>query len=448
MKKFVLSIASLALLLSNAFAFDVKLLANNKEAFSRELTSQERSEAQRWASHHRLGGELKSAALRALADTFDEMEIIDTTCELGLVEQLYQDATKYGVITSRGELMTLAAYYRSAELIDDLLYKLINDSTLVSLDFINNVNNRAQRPVNVYTSKNSGIDLEKLYAPVKQWPDDVSSCSFDAYWEIVSKIKYKNAKDRDTQLMKLNYMAWSHGVIDLASYNKLESIRKRGVADWPVSFRRYVDIINNAKDKLTKQPETVSSNNFTVEYVSRRDGLTKRGSLYQRYNSTQVMMLAQIIEKTAKRMDAKRASLNWQYTDDPNGEIKIYVLSPMEQYRAAIKMLRKDMAEVMRSDAFISKGLQYEDLIAAAYETGFIKSEELDMVLKFEDFWNPKTPRWKTYANFAFSLAGTASFYLPPPWNVIGAIGLVLTQAKFVDGEPKPDPNDNWNVII
>lgn len=447
MKKFVILIASAFLLLADAYAFDVKLLANNKEAYSRELTAEDAAEADSWALHHRLGNDLRKNALRSLADTFKEMERIDTTCDLGLVDRLFLDAQKYGVVSTRGDILDLAAYLRKNDLIDDLLFKILRQSTIVTLDFVNNAGTKAPRPMNVYTRQNSGTDLEKFYAPVKKWPDDIKSCTIDAYFKMTKELSFKNEKDRDGQMLRLNYMAYSHGVINLETFNKLESLRKRDVLGWPVFFRRYADVISNAKDKLTKKPEVRADNNFTVEYVSRRDGLTQRGSLYMTYSSTQVMILAQIIEKTAKRMDAKRASLNWQFGDDPADQ-EIYVLSPMEQYRAAIKMLRKDMAEVMRSDAFRNTKLQYEHLIAAAYETGFIKSEELDLVLKFEDFWNPKTPRWKTYANFAFSLAGTASFYLPPPWNIIGAIGLVLTQSKIVDGEPKPDPNDNWNVII
>lgn len=447
MKKFVLLVASAVLLLADANAFDVKLLQNNKEAFSRELTQQLAAEAESWGSHHRLGADLPKFVLKALTDTFNEMERIDTTCELGLVAQLQKDAMKYHVIETNGEVLDLAGYLRHNNLIDDILYGMIKKSTYITLDFVNNASVKAPRPFNTYTAQTSKVDIKKLYAPVAQWPDDIKSCTVDTYFDMIGTLTFKNSKERDGLMVKLNYQALTQGVIDLATYNKLETLRKRAVLDWPIYLKRYADVINNAKDKLTKTPESKATNDFAVEYVSRRDSLTQRGNLYRTYNSTQIMMLAQIIEKTAKRMDAKRASINWQYSDDPADQ-EIYVLSPMEQYRAAIKMLRKDMGEIMRSEAFKNTALEYEHLIAAAYEAGFIKSEELDLVLKFEDFWNPKTPRWKTYANFAFSLAGTASFYLPPPWNIIGAIGLVLTQSKFVEGEPKPNPNDNWNVII
>jgi hypothetical protein len=449
MKKFIVVVAWAIMLATSAEAFDVKLLANNKEAFSRELSKEQTSEAVQWASKHRFkSDDLKARALKALSTTFTELEKIDTTCEIGLVKQLQADAKKMEVITDAQETDVLLSYLRSQDMIDDVLYKLLRDSTSVQSDFIVNADERPARPFNVYTRQNADIEVEKMYAPFKQWPDDVKKCTLNTYFDVVNTLTFKNAKDRDSQMSKLNYIAYVNGTIDLATYNKLMTLQDKAVYDWPIYFRRYADIINNAKDKLTKTPEAKTTHGFTVEYVSKRDKLTQRGNLYRTYNSTQVMMLAQIIEKTAKRMDARNVSINWQYTEDPNGEREIYVLSPMEQYRAAIKMLRKDMAEVMRSDAFRGTGLTYDHLIAAAFETGFIKSNELDQVLKFEDFWNPKTPRWKAYANFAFSLAGTATFYLPPPWNILGAIGLVLTQTKLVNGEQAPDADENWNVII
>lgn len=448
MKKFIVVVAWAIMLATSAEAFDVKLLANNKEAFSRELSKEQTSEAVQWASKHQLKADLKARALTALATTFNVMEKIDTTCEVGLIKQLQTDAKNNQVISDVEETQVFISYLRQQDLIDDVLYKLLRDSAQVESDFVVNAQERPARPFNVYTRQNADIDVEKMYAPFKQWPDDVKKCTLNTYFEMVNTLTFKNQKDRDGQLSKLNYIAYVNGTIDLEKYNKLMTLQERGVYDWPVYFRRYADIINNAKDKLTKTPEAKATHNFTVEYVSKRDKLTQRGNLYRTYNSTQVMMLAQIIEKTAKRMDARNVSLNWQYTDDPNGEREIYVLSPMEQYRAAIKMLRKDMAEVMRSDAFRGTGLEYDHLIAAAFEAGFIKSHELDQVLKFEDFWNPKTPRWKAYANFAFSIAGSATFYLPPPWNIIGAIGLVLTQTKLVNGDQAPDADENWNVII
>lgn len=450
MKKFVVFATWAFMLIPSVNAFDVRLLANNKEAFSRELTNQDSTNAAEWSRQHHLGEEeLQARAVKALADTFNEMERIDTTCELGLIARLQSDALKYQVITDKKDTQKLITYLRHKDLIDDILFKLMKDSVSISFEFDRAGDSVVSgRPRNLYTRQNSNVDLEKMYQSVKTWPDDKTKCSLDTFFSLNQQITATGPKDRSNQLWRLNYLAYSQKVISTEVFNKLEILRKRDVLSWPIYFKRYADIINNAKDKLTKNPELKTTNDFTAEYVSRKQRITQRGNLYRTYNSTQVMMLAQIIEKTAKRMDSRSVTLNWQYTDDPNGETQVYIFSPMEQYRAAIKMLRKDMGEVMRSETFKGTGLEYSHLIAAAYEAGYIKSEELDYILKFEDFWNPKIPRWKTYANFAFSLAGTATFYLPPPWNIIGSIGLILAQGKYVTGDPEADPDDNWNVII
>jgi hypothetical protein len=450
MKKFIPLIATVLLFQPSAQAFDVKLLANNKETLSRQITKQDLSKLEVWKRQHRLREqELKTSSLNVLADTFNEMQRIDTNCELGLIDRLQEDAKKHGIIVTENETLLFITYLRSMNLIDDVLTKLLVDSAYVKLDFDNaKIVKPKVRALNLVTRQNSQIDLKKFYAPFKTWPDDIKACTFDTFYNATRQLTSKNQQDLDTQLLKLNLLAHRNGVIDLITYNKLESLRVRKVLNWDIYFDRYADIITNAKDKLTKNPEVQAKQEFTVEYVSRKEKLTNRGSLYSKYNSTQIMILAQVIEKTAKRMDASRVSLNWQYTDDPTGETEVYIFSPMEQYRAAIKMLRKDMAELMRSESFKNHTLEYEHIIAAAYETGFIKSEELSYVLKFEEFWNPKVPKWKAYANFAFSLAGSAVFYLPPPWNVLGSIGLIMTQSRVFQGDRQPDPDENWNVII
>ena len=106
------------------------------------------------------------------------------------------------------------------------------------------------------------------------------------------------------------------------------------------------------------------------------------------------------------------------------------------------------MGEVMRSELFRGTSIQYEDLVSAAYETGLIKSDELEMILKFESFWNPKDPKWKIYTNFVFSILGTTAFYLPPPWNVVGALALIVTQTQLNKKKKNADSDDNWNTVI
>jgi hypothetical protein len=283
----------------------------------------------------------------------------------------------------------------------------------------------------------------------QKWPDEISSCSVGRFFRLSASLTWKNKRQRDSLLNKLNYLALEQKIISLETYNKLEIIKAHKAIDWTVNVFKYLDIVSNAKDKLspTGKPE-VDPSEYSTKYADRKAKLTHRGRLYKNFDSTQVMMLADIILKTSKRMDAHYVAINFQYEDRPDSEVETYVLSPMERYRLSIKLLRKDMGEVMRSDLFKNSPVAYEDLVAAAYETGLIRSEELGLILKFEEFWNPKDPKWKIYANFAFSILGTAAIYLPPPWNIVGAIALIVTQVQINKKQKKANPDDNWNVVI
>lgn len=448
MKKFIVLIACALFLLADADAINIKLLSSNKEAHSRILSQGEINSTEAWIREYGDEEVLQKKLLEILTNSIEAIEKNGRFCELGLIQFFEKHLIDERIIENSEELPQILNYLRLRNFIDDIFLEILKKSARIQESFKSMENTSPpMRPINLNTRNNVGIHLNDFFSQFKKWPDEKKECSLDAYWEMVTNLNYKNNRDRDLQILKLNYLAFKDGVIDLKIFNRLEILRKKGVLDWPVYLKRYFDIISNLKDKLSTSPENSTSNTFTIEYVSRRNGITAREALYQNYSSTELMLLAQIIERTAKRMDARRATIHWQYSNSPEDE-EIYVLSPMEQYRATLKMLKKEMAEVMRSEIFKNKNVEYEHIIGAAFEAGFIRTEELNYVLRFEDFWNPKTPKWKAYFNFVSSFAGTAVFYLPPPWNLVGAIGLLLTQTKIANGNKKPDPDDNWNVII
>jgi hypothetical protein len=104
-------------------------------------------------------------------------------------------------------------------------------------------------------------------------------------------------------------------------------------------------------------------------------------------------------------------------------------VSPMGQYYLARRLLRKEMDDLNRSSFFQGAMVTHEDLVAVSLETGLINAEIVDSVLKIDDLWNPETPKWRKIANFGFQITGTATIFLPPPYNIISSIALV-----FIDG--------------
>lgn len=434
----------------NAQAFDVELVANNKESVSKFIGGQERRSIERWLSASASRETILAKSKASLSSTLKIFKNRDAYCDVGFTRLLKGEAVRSGLVVDQKDFRAYTAYLRETNLIDDILYKNLIASEKLNLALENSNDNRPLVPViNRNSDSTKDIDLKELYADFQKWPDEVSSCSVGRFFRLSASLTWKNKRQRDSLLNKLNYLAFEQKIISLETYNKLEIIKAHKAIDWTVNVFKYLDIVANAKDKLspTGKPE-VDPSEYSTKYADRKAKLTHRGRLYKNFDSTQVMMLADIILKTSKRMDAHYVAINFQYEDRPDSEVETYVLSPMERYRLSIKLLRKDMGEVMRSDLFKNSPVAYEDLVTAAYETGLIRSEELGLILKFEEFWNPKDPKWKIYANFAFSILGTAAIYLPPPWNIVGAIALIVTQVQVNKKQKKATPDDNWNVVI
>ncbi len=435
---------------SKAYAFDLNLIANNKESISKVIRNKHEKAAYRWASQFTSKEEAVIKAKTTLGQTLNQFEQRDAYCDVGFVALLKEKASKTLTVTDSEDFAGFVAFLRVEDIIDDIFYTNIMKSEDLSSALEEASKSRPiLPPVNRINDNTKDLDVTKLYSDFKTWPNEVSKCSIGTYYRMMLTLSWKNKRERDALLNRLNYLAMEKKVISVEVYNKLEILREKHALDWNAYVKSYLDVVKNAKDKMspTGKPENDPSK-YSTTYVERKERLTQRGRLYRQFDSTQVLILSEIIQKTAKRMDAHRVAINFQYTNTPDSELETYVLSPMERYRLSIKLLRRDLGEVQRSELFRNTNVEYEDLVTAAYETGLIKSEELELILKFEEFWDPKEEKWKIYANFAFSVLGTASFYLPPPWNIIGAIALVVTQTQLNKKQQKADPDDNWNVVI
>lgn len=447
--KFILFTVLFGLIPLHTSAQSIDTLANNKEQISREVKEAEAQAALFWANSQGLAPDaFKSKSKEALKQTLNKFAVGGGFCDLNFPVVFKRELETSGLTKNESDYNQFLIYLRASNLIDDIFYKIIKDSTKIVRIIERTTGQYSSAPMNLYTRKNEDVDIEKLYQSFKAAPNETESCTLGELQRIYRSLNAKNKGDRDRQMKRLNFIAYYEEMISLETFNKLEILRDEKALEWPINMITYLNTILKAKDKMATVIETEATNKFTTTYASRRLKLTQRDRLYALYSPTQMILLAEIIQRTAKRLDARRVDLNFQLTDDPEGERDIYVLSPMEKYRISINMLKKEMAEAMRSENFAGIPIEYEDLVSAAYETGYIKSDELDPIIKFEEIWNPKEKKWKTYANFAFSLVGTASFYLPPPWNIIGAIGLVVLQSKTINKKKEADPDDSWNSII
>ncbi len=419
-------------------AVTVKDLKNNKEAFSRILTNKINKQIESWIKYHNFEKRvLKEKSELALSQSVAEMNKKNQWCEISFIQLLKKNALKELVITKNYDFINFLNYLRYTNQIDDLLLEiLLNFNSLESkLSFIGN---------KISTGPST---LNSPYSVFLNWPSENNECLQDTYSNFLEQILKIHNRNDSKFVGKLNYKTLQLGIIDQKTFEKIEALRFENVNNYDLYLNSYIKNIRTVKDKLTENPEEKTEISFSEFYVYRRNNLTRRGKLYTEYTNTQILLMSQLIEKTAKRIDATQVHLYFQYDED-NLENEIYIFSPMEQYRIAVKMLRKDMAELKRSDLFRNTPVYYEDVIAAAFETGIISSKELNSVLEFDDLWNPRISKWKGIANFSLSIAGTATFLLPTPFNYVAAIALIFTQSKLAGGNNSNDPEDNENVII
>jgi len=363
-KKFVIAILGFRTVF-NDYTFDINFLANNKESVSKFIKAKEERSISRWMNNFDPNENLSARSSQTLSSVMAEVKVRNAFCDVGLPRLIRQQAIKDGLIINYEDFEGFVGYLRKSNLIDDLFYKNILASEELDKSLSKNeLHNRPLfPPVNRITDQTKDVDLKTVYAGFSSFPDDVYSCSLGRYKTLALGLTWKDKKERDRLLNKLNYRAYEQKIISLSTYNKLETFREKKALDWPIHLKNYIDVVFNAKDKLSPTGKPVNDPSvYSTKYAERKERLTQRGRLYRNFDSTQVMMLSDIIMKTAKRMDSRRVSIEFQYEEGPDSEIETYVLSPMERYRLSIKMLRKDMGEIMRSELFRNTTVEYEDL--------------------------------------------------------------------------------------
>jgi hypothetical protein len=100
----------------------------------------------------------------------------------------------------------------------------------------------------------------------------------------------------------------------------------------------------------------------------------------------------------------------------------------MDQYNWARRMLRKEMDDLQRSRFFEYHYITYNEVITAALETGALTLEEVKIAVTYDDLWNPHKSKWHKVRDWIFSISGSASVFLPPPYNIAATLGIIIVQ--------------------
>ena len=259
-------------------------------------------------------------------------------------------------------------------------------------------------------------------------------CLHENYKELMSSFRQGDQNFNVSQLKPLINQAQRAKVItDLAKEELLEAI-KDDIGTWEYSLQEYV----NKKNFLRTQ-NPIPRADERSEFVTEEAGdlkLSHRQKLYAQYTPIQISLMGDVIKKLKARLESPRIEI--LVYDDEDEVIESFTLDPMERFRFAIRVLRKEMRILSTNNYFQGRQPKYTDLMAAAFEMGIVTSVELDQVAKLEEIWNPRKTFWDKASVWVRLFGSTLSVVVPAPFGFVPTMAIVIIE-MFNRDQPVDD---------
>jgi hypothetical protein len=442
---------------AKAVAFDMDVLKNTKEAYSVHLSKKERKKLNRYPDIP--GALTRQTLLLKHVLTLSESE--NKFCDLDI-------AKKYIALSQwkeRKHMLYELKVYRNENEIDDLFFGLMKRA--INIQFkLKKINNSEilNEPIEINKTFSSKVDqeaLENALNAVENFYKKDSQC-IDENWKYLSYYtmkaynvdKYKNRLER-----KVIRLAFSEGRITRGQRDKLLKLSKIGINEWQLNLKKYVQISREIKNVLSHKRDEFnleSGEKFNSRHFKNLKHISRRMELYKKYSPDQIIMLGKLFSKMNIRLGVEdyqrdsRLDLTYSYTDMRSNEtiLENYVLSPMDQYNWARRMLRKEMDDLQRSRFFEYHYITYNEVITAALETGALTLEEVKIAVTYDDLWNPHKSKWHKVRDWIFSISGSASVFLPPPYNIAATLGIIIVQGIVESKDKDKSNNEHSNGVI
>lgn len=446
---------------------DVKVLRNDKEPLVSVFSKRER---------HRIKEQYKDANQNALLTKLfytSVQEMVnenEALCEQDLTQKFKSKLAANKLATDQKSIEEHLKILRTNNDIDDVLYLIVTQAYKDHFNILDiNLKGNPNRSGTASKELLESNDVKDLFSNFEVWPDDKNNCTYQEFFFIkknilVDKDGKKSTKDKDVKVL-INE-AQKTKVISLETYHKLHyyltdaDLDKRDL--W---LQDYLRTIFLAKNKLTPIKKTYEvkniedENDFSSERVKRFKKMTRRRQLYRKYDQTQIILLAQVLQKASRRMGADPDTRSGIPTisqefwiDLGNGQQENYVetleLDPQSQYNLARRRMRKDIIDLQMMDVFNKLTITHEDVVMAALETGYITLEDIEYVVKYDDLWNPTISKYQRISGFIFTVTGYATFFLPPPWNITASIALGVIEGIVDNKLSTGVQNDNPATFI
>lgn len=445
---------------------DLSKLKNDKEALISVFGNREIKDIQKRYPTPAERSKISEIFLSTMKNFLRENK---SQCDLDFVSRLEKNLRTENVAKSPQFMADSFKILRMENSVDDVLYEVLTASftDLKGLRglIVSGIPKAGPRISQALEDRNK---LSEIYANFETFPDDTQLCALQEFIYLKAQINDETGKksmDPLKLMASLNRRALELNVINLESYHKLEFLRTKSQLEKRYIFLRdYLKIIFHAKNQLLPKKTVYrpvkleDEDKFSSERVKRFSRLTRRKILYRKYNETQIILLAKVLQKASRRMgtDVETTTgvpyIMQEFKYEEDGQERTYVerfnLDPQSQFNLARRLMRKDILDLQMMDLFNNLTVTHQDVVMAAYETGYISVEDINYVVRYDDLWNPETSRFERVSGFVFRVSGYATFFLPPPWNVIGTLALGVVEG-LVDQKSKTGAqNDNPATFI
>ena len=276
-------------------------------------------------------------------------------------------------------------------------------------------------------------DAVKLIGGFKK--DGKVFCLDDGYRSLTKDILSLDKNIKPFHLKTLFFEAFQKKIISLETYTFLESAREHDLLSLNLTLKSYLKKINNLRTQYPLKDSDERSR-FITQEAHKWMG-SRRQHLLMQYSDLQIILMGDVIKKLRSRLESPKAEI---LVYDRQNTVETISLDPMERFRLAIKLLRKETALLSTNTYFNGRSPEYMDLILASYELGIIPASELEELASVEEIWNPKKTFWQKADVWIRSLSSVATISLPAPFGFLPAMALVVIE--MTAGKNNNNTND------
>lgn len=267
-----------------------------------------------------------------------------------------------------------------------------------------------------------------------------SACLEEVYRNIYNEILKVDKKTKDYHVEALLVEAYKMKMIDYPTYVALEKARINSLEKITLDLKSYYKKVKSIRTHFPLRDPTEKSD-FVSEKLNRKG--SRRQRLLEQYSDLQIMLMGDVVKKLRARLESPKVEI-LVYAKEEDRVDETIILEPMERFRFAIKVLRKEMDHLALNTYFNGVAPDYTDLLSAAYETGIIPAVEMQEIAGLEEIWSPKKTFWEK-ARFWVQTFGTSlAIVIPPPYGFVPALALVVIEAT---AGKKKDNDDNTSLF-